>query len=652
MTPQELLASAEERLSSSSQIGETLQNIVDVFSLDLGVEVAIVPSELVDAEPTGAPSRFLNMIREGKGAGGHAMEMNGRTLGTIHLNPDDSDDLTERLVARCARALDYAWLEERSKAVTSQHEIVRRQFDHLIKANIVGVIVSNLRGEVQDANDKFLSMIGTSREQMERGGVNWQSLTPEEHLASTQVAIDQVRFFGHCEPFEKEYFRSDGTRVPVMVVSTRMDLEGDGVMSLILDMSHERRIEGLQRSLNDATRILASSLHYEETLAQLAEFLVGQFADWCALYTLEKSGPKLVTLCHRDPELVNWALTIPGLKDVSLDDATGVGRVMRTGQHETYSIIRSETFETWFGVEHIDEILEKAEARSAMLIPMKARNEVVGALVLVGSREQQFSEANLWTGLELANRAAMAVDNARLFRDVERQVEERTEQLREANRELESFAYSVSHDLRSPLRSIMSASMILMEDYADKLDEEAVGELKRSSAAAKRMSNLIDDLLEFSRLGRREMKVQSVDLSSLAESVARDAGIPPEACSIQPEMMVEGDPDLLRVVLVNLVENAWKFAARVPEPHVRIGVREEAGECVYFVEDNGVGFDEQYADKLFVPFERLHNPQDYPGSGIGLANVRRIILRHHGRVWGNGKVGDGATFSFTLGASD
>jgi PAS domain S-box-containing protein len=239
---------------------------------------------------------------------------------------------------------------------------------------------------------------------------------------------------------------------------------------------------------------------------------------------------------------------------------------------------------------------------------------------------------------------------------LERRVEERTEQLSAANRELEGFCYSVSHDLRAPLRGMMGASMILREDYADQLDDEARSQLDRLGRAAKKMGNLIDDLLKFSRLGRQQMELRPVDLSEVARAVAEDAAQLPGADHIQfvvtDGMVVEGDENLLKMVLENLVGNAVKFTKEKPDARIEVGrspAPDPHGLKVYFVRDNGVGFDEQYVHKVFQPFERLHAESEYPGTGIGLANVQRIIARHHGRVWAEAKVGEGATFYFTLG---
>jgi PAS domain S-box-containing protein len=236
--------------------------------------------------------------------------------------------------------------------------------------------------------------------------------------------------------------------------------------------------------------------------------------------------------------------------------------------------------------------------------------------------------------------------------ELEKRVEERTLELRSANKELEAFCYSVSHDLRAPLRSVISQSNILLEDHSDRLDGAGVASLHRLIKTAKNMATTIDDLIELSKLQRIDMQKEEVDFSGLAEFVAQ------ELCSrgtcLSTEFVIQGglsafaDKGLLRVALMNLMENACKFASKGEHPRVEIGCVTVNGVRSFFVRDNGVGFDMRYVDKIFRPFERLHRAEDYPGTGIGLANVERVVERHGGRVWAEGELGKGATFFFTL----
>ncbi|HZC19561.1 MAG TPA: CHASE domain-containing protein, partial [Rubrobacteraceae bacterium] len=250
----------------------------------------------------------------------------------------------------------------------------------------------------------------------------------------------------------------------------------------------------------------------------------------------------------------------------------------------------------------------------------------------------------------------MLVRSRVLTEKASQDLEDTNHELEATNRELEAFSYSVSHDLRAPLRSIDGFSQILLEDYADELDEDGQDYLGRVRAATQRMGRLIDDLLSLSRVTRGTMNRERVNLSALAEEVAeglREAR--PERAvmfSAQKGLEVWGDPRLLRVALENLIGNAWKFTEKEPEAQIEFGVDEELSRRgripVYYVRDNGAGFEMAYADKLFGAFQRLHGPEEFEGTGIGLATVQRVVRRHGGRIWAEGEVGRGATFYFTL----
>ncbi|MCI0330902.1 MAG: PAS domain S-box protein [candidate division Zixibacteria bacterium] len=226
-------------------------------------------------------------------------------------------------------------------------------------------------------------------------------------------------------------------------------------------------------------------------------------------------------------------------------------------------------------------------------------------------------------------------------------------QLEAANKELEAFSYSVSHDLRAPLRSIDGFSQALLEDCNDRLDESGKDYLGRVRGACLRMAQLIDDLLNLSRVSRSEMQVERVDLSALAREIVselqKQAPERKVTFVIADNLVREGDPRLLRVALENLLGNAWKYTSKHPSARIEFGVRREPdGKTVFFVRDDGAGFDMAYAGKLFGAFQRLHGPSDFPGTGVGLATVQRIVHRHGGRVWAEGTVEQGAIFHFTL----
>jgi len=240
----------------------------------------------------------------------------------------------------------------------------------------------------------------------------------------------------------------------------------------------------------------------------------------------------------------------------------------------------------------------------------------------------------------------------RLNADLERKVIERTAQLQAANQELEAFSYSVSHDLRAPLRAIDGFSQILLEDNAGSLNAEGSDSLQRIRAATHRMGSLIDDLLKLSRVTRAELNPEETDLSALAQDVVldlrrQDPGRDTEL-TIAGNLKTQGDPRLLRIALQNLLDNAWKFTRGRPGARIVFDVTRHEGKTTYFVRDSGVGFDMAHAGKLFGAFQRLHDAREFPGTGIGLATVQRVIHRHGGRIWAESAAGQGTTFYFTL----
>jgi PAS domain S-box-containing protein len=250
---------------------------------------------------------------------------------------------------------------------------------------------------------------------------------------------------------------------------------------------------------------------------------------------------------------------------------------------------------------------------------------------------------------DITARKKMQSELIELNMTLEKRVAERTA-------ELEAFAYSVSHDLRAPLRHISGFSAIVIKANEGKLDSASVENMGRIAAGAQRMSELIDDLLQLSHVSRQEIRMRTIDLSELSASVVRNvAQADPErdvVIVIAPDMTIDGDPGLMHIVMQNLLANAWKFTSRTARARIEVGRAERDGERIYFVRDNGAGFDMKYAAKLFGAFQRLHSPGEFEGTGIGLSIVQRIVARHDGRIWAEAALGKGATFYFTLGKSE
>jgi len=280
----------------------------------------------------------------------------------------------------------------------------------------------------------------------------------------------------------------------------------------------------------------------------------------------------------------------------------------------------------------------------------KAKNELE---TTVAERTAELSAANAKLNLELHERRQAEQKILLLNETLEERIAERTAQLETANKELEAFSYSVSHDLRSPLRGIDGWSLALLEDYGGLLDNQGKAHIERVRSETQRMGSLIDDILQLSRITRSEMNKENVNLSDIAEIVAnRLLETKPEDRKvdfvIQKDLNTMGDPKLLDVVLTNLLGNAFKFTSKKEETHIEFGQTLIEGEPAYFVRDNGAGFDMAYANKLFGAFQRMHRASEFPGTGVGLATVQRVIQRHGGNIWAASEVGQGSTFYFTL----
>ena len=278
-------------------------------------------------------------------------------------------------------------------------------------------------------------------------------------------------------------------------------------------------------------------------------------------------------------------------------------------------------------------------------------------VIVIDARQTHDDEGRLVALLaidDVTDRRFALSERQRLYREQETRVKDRTAELETANKELEAFSYSVSHDLRAPLRAIDGFSAQLLRSYAEQLDERGQHYLRRVRAGTLQMGRLIDDLLHLSRLSRETLRREPVDVTALSTAIAEELGHQdPErrvAVHIEPGLACSGDPGLLKVVLQNLIANAWKFTGTTEAATIAVG--QPAGRAGYFVRDNGVGFDMSHADKLFGAFQRLHPQQQFPGNGIGLALVQRIVHRHGGRVWAESIPGHGATFFFTLPARE
>ena len=449
------------------------------------------------------------------------------------------------------------------------------------------------------------------------------------------------------------YPYENGLSVFFADVTQRKELEEERERLLAAEQHARRATENANRRLQflaRASTLLASSLDYEMTLKRLSELCVPAMADWCIIDVLTDEGElERVSVVHSDPAKTAWAQEYQWRFPPKPDGAEGAYKVLRTGKSAFYPQVPDEALQAVARDQEHLEVLRQLGFSSVIIAPLATRERTVGALTLVYAESgRTYTPEDLLFAEELARRAAIAVENAGLYEELEVRVEERTHQLEQVNRELEAFSYSVSHDLRAPLRGMMGFSQALLEDYGDRLDENGVRYLQRITASGERMGTLIDGLLVLSRLSRVELHHTTVNLSEIAHELLGELQrAEPQrevTTHVQDDLMAEGDERLLRQVMQNLLENAWKFTRNQEQAVIEVG----KDNGTFFVRDNGAGFDMAYANKLFGAFQRLHPVAEFEGTGIGLALVKRIINRHGGNIWAEAKEGTGATFFFTL----
>lgn len=393
----------------------------------------------------------------------------------------------------------------------------------------------------------------------------------------------------------------------------------------------ERRITELS-ILDEISQSLASTLNLEELLETVYR-QVDRIFDATNFY--------IATYQEGDTEWVAAFQMDQGQRQPVVRHPLGLGLsgyILRSRQMVLLnSIQESKVFKEMHGIPSVG-----AQARSWMGVPLLAADKVVGVMAIQSYEEENiYDEHALNLFSTISAQVALAIRNTRLYEEKSR-----------ANKDLESFSYSVSHDLRAPIRAINGFSRILLEDYGDRLDDEGKKHLKRVYDAGQRMGVLIDDILRLSRVTRSEIRRSMVDLSQLAQSVINDLqNASPERqveVTIAPDLKVNADFNLMRIVLENLLGNAWKFTQKHPSAKIELGVTVKDKQTTFFVRDDGAGFDMAYVNKLFGAFQRLHDTSEFEGTGIGLATVQRIIHRHGGSVWAEAVVEQGATFYFTL----
>lgn len=503
-----------------------------------------------------------------------------------------TEDITERKLAE--------------DALRENHERLKK----VLAVETVGVMFWDLTtGCLVDANDTFLELMGYSRGEMEARELSWQKLTPPEYIEVSRAEVRKFLSTGRVGPYEKEYLRKDGTRN--WFVFAGSSLGDNACVEFCVDISDRKKAEA-------ALRVTQEKLLLAQRVAGIGTF------EWDMRTNVNTWSPELEVLYGLPVGGFNG--TYQGWRQlVHPEDLPEAERHIRES-------LETGSFEAEWRVVWPDGSVHWLQGRATVL-----RDDAGEPERLIGAN------------FDITSRKEVEERISQLNASLEQRIRERTARLEEVNRELEAFSYSVSHDLKAPLRGIDGYSQLLENDFSDRLDDEGRLFIRNIRASSALMHQLIEDLLSYSRMERRQLESIPLELQRLVRSVAAERTDEIDKAGIEmlvdvPPLTVRADRDGLAVVLRNLLENALKFSRDASPPVVEIGGREEDGKAILWVRDNGIGFDMKFHDRIFEIFQRLQRIEDYPGTGIGLALVRKAMQRMGGRAWAESAPGEGATF--------